>query len=50
MRVHFVYDVKHDDRHKARYVADGHNMDISLESVHSGLVTIRGLRMVIFLP
>ena len=46
---HFVYDVKHDGRHKARYVADGHNTDIPLESVYSGVVTLRGLRMVIFL-
>ena len=46
---HFVYDVKHDGRHKARYVADGHKIDIPLESVYSGVVTLRGLRMVIFL-
>ena len=47
--VHFVYDVKHGSRHKARYVADGHKTDIPLESVYSGVVTLRGLRMVIFL-
>ena len=46
---HFVYDVKHDGRHEARYVADGHKTDIPLESVYSGVVTLRGLRMVVFL-
>ena len=46
---HFVYDVKYDGRHKAIYVADGHKTDIPLESVYSGVVTLRGLRIVIFL-
>ena len=46
---HFVYDVKHDGRHKARYVADGHKTDIPLESVYSGVVTLQGLRLVVFL-
>mgnify|MGYP003445654997 CR=1 FL=1 len=30
---HLVYDCKHDGRHKARMVADGHLTDIPLESV-----------------
>ena len=47
--VHLVFDVKHDGRHKARCVADGHLTDIPLESVYSGVVTIRGVRMVTFL-
>ena len=29
IRVHFVFDVKHDGRHKARLVADGHLTDAS---------------------
>ena len=37
---YFVYDVKHDGRHNARYVVDGHNTDIPLESVYSGIVTL----------
>ena len=44
-----VYDVKHDCRHKARMVADGHLTDIPLDSVYSGVVSLRGLRLLIFL-
>ena len=49
IRVHLVYDVKHDGRFKARLVADGHLTDAPLESVYSGVVTIRGFRIVMFL-
>lgn len=49
IRVHLVYAVKHDSRHKARLVADGHLTDVPLKSVYSGVVSIRGLRMMIFL-
>jgi hypothetical protein len=38
-----IYDCKHDGRHKARMVADGHLTDIPLESVYSGLVSLHGL-------
>jgi hypothetical protein len=34
-RVHIVYDAKHNGRHKARLVADGHLTDIPLDSVYS---------------
>jgi hypothetical protein len=40
IRVHLVYDCKHDGRHKARLVADGHLTDIPLESVYSGVVSL----------
>jgi hypothetical protein len=33
IHTHLVYDCKHDSRHKARMVADGHLTDIPLESV-----------------
>ena len=33
IRVHLVFAVKHDGRHKSRLVADGHLTDIPLESV-----------------
>ena len=33
IRVHLVFDVKHDGRHKARLVADGHLTDIPIEIV-----------------
>ena len=49
IRVHFVFDVKHDGRHKARLVADGHLTDIPVESVYSGVVSLRGFRLVLFL-
>ena len=49
IRVHLVFDVKHDGRHKARLVADGHLTDAPVESVYSGVVSIRGLRIVLFL-
>ena len=47
IRCHFVFDVKHDGRHKARYVAGGHLTDPSLDSVYSGIVSLRRLRLVI---
>ena len=43
IRVHFIYDVKHDGRHRARLVADGHLTDLPTESVYSGVVSLRGL-------
>ena len=49
IKVHLVFDVKHDGRHKARMVADGHLTDIPLQSVYSGVVSIRGIRIVTFL-
>jgi hypothetical protein len=49
IRTHLVYDCKHDGRHKARMVANGHLTDIPLESVYSGVVSLRGLRIVTFL-
>jgi len=48
IRVHMVYDVKHDGRHRARLVADGHLTDVPLESVYSGVVSLRSVRMVSF--
>ena len=49
IRVHLIYDVKHDGRHKARLVADGHLTDVPNESVYSSVVSLRGLRMLLFL-
>ena len=49
IRVHFVFDVKHDGRHKARLVAGGHLTDVPLESVYSGVVTLRGFRFIVFM-
>jgi Reverse transcriptase (RNA-dependent DNA polymerase) len=47
--VHFVYAVKHDGRHKACPVANGAMMAVPLESVYSGVVSLRSLWTVIFL-
>ena len=49
IRVHLVFDVKHDGRHKARCVAGGHLTDVPTESVYSGVVSLRGLRLLVFL-
>ena len=49
IRVHLVYAVKHDGRHKAQLVADGHLTKEPLDSVYSGVVSLRGIRLVAFL-
>ena len=49
IRVHFVYAVKHDGRFNARLVADGHLTKEPDESIYSGVVSLRSLRMVVFL-
>ena len=49
IRVHFVYAIKHDGRFKARLVADGHLTKEPVESIYSGVVSVRSLRMVVFL-
>jgi hypothetical protein len=49
IKVHLVYACKHDGRHKARLIVDGHLTDIPFDSVYSGVVSLRGLRMMIFL-
>src|SRR5688500_7931734 len=49
IRVHLIYDVKYDGRHKARLVADGHLTDVPDDSVYSSVVSFRGLRILLFL-
>ena len=49
IRVHLIFSVKHDGRHKARLVAGGHLTPDPIESIYSGVVSIRSLRLVIFL-
>ena len=41
--------MKHDGRHKARLVADGHLTDAPLTSVYSGVVSLRGIRLITFI-
>ena len=49
IRVHMVYNVKHDGRHRERLVANGQLTDISIDSVYSGVVSLCGFRMLLFL-
>jgi hypothetical protein len=49
IKVHTIFDVKHNSRHKARALADGNLTDMLLKSVYSGVVSLRGLCSCIFL-
>ena len=49
IKVHLVFAVKCDGRHKARLVADGHLTPEPTENIYSGVVSMRNLRFVIFL-
>ena len=49
IKVHLVFAVKFDGRHKARLVADGHLTPELIENIYSGVVSLRNLRLVIFL-
>ena len=47
--VHLVFAVKFDGRHKSRLVVDGHLTPEPIENIYSGIVSLRNLRLVIFL-
>ena len=49
IRVHLIFAVKYDDRQKARLVADGHLTPGPVESIYSGVGSLRNLRLVVFL-
>ena len=49
IRSHFLLYVKHDGRNKARLVADGNHTDVPLSSVYSGVVSLRGTMLVLFI-
>ncbi len=49
IRVRLVFDVKHDGRHKARLVTGGHLTPVPLDSIYSGVVSLRSIRIVTFL-
>ena len=49
IKVHLVFAVKFDGRHKARLLADGHLTPEPIENIYSGVVSLRNLRLVIFL-
>ena len=46
IRVHFVYDVKHDMRHKARLVAGGH-MTEDVSDAYSSVISLKSMRLAI---
>ena len=48
-KVHLVFAVKFDGRHKPRLVADGYLTPEPTENIYSGVVSLRNLRLVIFL-
>ena len=47
IKVHLVFAVKFDGRHKARLVADGHLTPEPIENIYSGVVSLRNLRLVV---
>ena len=49
IKVHPVFAVKFDGRPKARLVADGHLTPEPIQNIYSGVVSLRNLRLVIFL-
>ena len=49
IRVNLIFDVKYNGRHKARIVADGSLTPEPVENIYSGVVSLRHLRLVIFL-
>jgi Reverse transcriptase (RNA-dependent DNA polymerase) len=44
-----IYDVKHDGQHCGRLVAGGHLTHIPFDNPYSGVVSLRGLKIIIFL-
>ena len=49
IRLHWLFAVKHDGRHKARCVAGGHLTGPPVKSVYSGVVSMKELRLIIFI-
>ena len=49
IKIHLVFAVKFDGRHKARLVADGDLTPEPIENIYSVVVSLRNLRLVIFL-
>ena len=49
IRLHLVFACKHDGRHKARLVADGHLTDVPVNSVYAGVISLHGLRLCILI-
>ena len=48
IRVYFVIDMKYGGRHRARLLSDGHLTDVPISSVYSGVFSLRGIILVLF--
>ena len=44
-----MFDTKHDGRHKARLVTDLHLIDFHFSSIYSRVVSLRGIKLVLFI-
>ena len=49
IRVHLIFGVKHIGRHQGYLVADGHLTNIPVDSIYSGVVSLRRFRLLVFL-
>ena len=49
VRVHLAFNAKHYGSHKSRLVADENLSNVPIVSAYSGVVSLRGIRLVIFL-
>ena len=49
IRVHLIFYVKHNGRHKTRLVADKNFTDVSDDSVYSSVVILQSLHMLLFI-
>ena len=49
IRCRMVFAVKHDGRHKSRFVVGGHLTDDPGESVYSGVVSLRSIRLILLI-
>ena len=49
MKLHLIYDIRYDTTHKVRYVPDENLIEIPRKGVYYGVVSLRGLHMMIFL-
>jgi hypothetical protein len=49
IRCHLVFDVKHCGKFKARLVADGSRIKAPAGGTYSGVVSLKSLRLVMFL-
>ena len=48
IRLHLIYAVKHNSRHCARLVANGNMTQVPIASVNSSVVSLKGLRIIVF--